>query len=208
MNKQTSNLILNELKCIIPNPECELHFNNIFELLVAVILSSQTTDKRVNSVTKILFEKYKTVLDLSLANYDDVYNIILPLGLAKNKTKNIISLANIIHNEYNDIVPNNFKELEKLPGVGHKTASVVMGVGYNIPAMPVDTHLHRVSYRLGYIKENQSVLDTEEALKKYIDKDNWILAHHLLLLFGRYHCKAKNPECISCSLKKYCKYKG
>lgn len=208
MNKNTSNLILNELKQVIKNPKCELDYNNVFELLIAVLLSSQTTDKRVNVVTKVLFDKYKTIVDLANASYDDVYQIILPLGLAKNKTLNVISLANKIHNEYNDIVPNDIKELEKLPGVGHKTASVVMALGFMVPSMPVDTHVYRVSVRLGYIKNNQDIKECEESLKKYIDEKDWILAHHLLLLFGRYHCKAKNPECSFCNLKTYCKYKG
>ena len=208
MNKQISNLILNELKLVIENPECELDYTSVFTLLVAVVLSSQTTDKRVNMVTKVLFNKYKTISDLANAKYEDVYQIILPLGLAKNKTLNIIALANKIHNEYNDMVPKDIKELEKLPGVGHKTASVVMAVGFRVPAMPVDTHLHRVSIRLGYIKDTQDVKECELALKKYIDEKDWILAHHLLLLFGRYHCKAKNPECSLCKLKTYCKYKG
>jgi len=207
MNKERSNQIINELKIVIPNPKCELDFHNTFELTVAVLLSSQTTDKRVNQVTPILFDKYKTILDLANARYEDVYPIILPLGLAKNKSINIIHLANVIHEKYNDIIPNDMKELESLPGVGHKTASVVLALGYHIPAMPVDTHLYRMAKRLGYIKENEDIKKAEEAYKKYIPKESWIEAHHLFLLFGRYICKASNPNCKDCRLKPYCKYK-
>lgn len=207
MNKQKSLKILEELKTVIPEPKCELDFNNNFELLCAVLLSAQTTDKRVNIVTKELFYKYPNPYLLSIANYSDVYNIIESLGLAKNKTNNLINLSKAIHNEYNDVVPNTLEELVKLPGVGRKTANVVLALGFNIPAMPVDTHLHRMAIRLGYISRNNDVSSAEEALKKYIPKEKWIEAHHLLLLFGRYYCKSINPKCDNCSLKEYCNYK-
>lgn len=205
MNKQKSEEILNELKLIIQNPGCELDFNNVFELAIAVTLSAQTTDKRVNEITKILFSKYETIESLANANYDDVFEIIKPLGLASSKTKNIIAIANDIHNKYNDVVPNTLEELTKLPGVGRKTASVILAVGFNIPAFPVDTHLVRMANRLGYSKSNDPLI-VENDYKKYIKKNDWILAHHLFLLFGRYHCKAKNPECSNCNLRKNCKY--
>ena len=208
MNKETSKKIVDILKEIIKNPAPELDFSNNFELVVAVVLSAQTTDKRVNMVTRKLFELYPNPLSLAMADYDNVCEIISPLGLAKGKTKNIISLANILHKDYMDNVPSDFKELEKLPGVGRKTASVVLALGFNIPAMPVDTHLYRMAKRLGYIKNSEDVLKAEEAYKKYIPKEEWILAHHLFLLFGRYHCMAKNPLCMECKLKGYCKYKG
>lgn len=207
MNKERSNQIINELKVIIPNPRCELDYHNLFELTVAVILSAQTTDKRVNTITPILFEKYPTIEALAMASQKDVYDIILPLGLAKNKSINIINLANVIHEKYNDTIPNDIKELESLPGVGHKTASVVLAEGFKIPAMPVDTHLHRMAKRLGYIKENEDIKKAEEAYKKYIPKELWIEAHHLFLLFGRYYCKASSPSCEGCRLLPYCKHK-
>ena len=140
------------------------------------------------------------------ANYDDVYSIISSVGLAKTKTINLIKLAKVIHLQFHDQVPNDFESLVSIPGVGRKTANVVLAVGFKIPAMPVDTHLHRLAIRLGYIKKNQSVLEAEESLKKYIPKEWWIEAHHLFLLFGRYYCKAINPLCLNCSLKKYCKF--
>lgn len=205
MNINTSNEIIELLKKEIPVRGCELDFSNTFELLCAVLLSAQTTDKRVNTITPILFAKYPNSKSLMNAKFDDVYNIINPLGLAKNKATNLINLAAAIHNSYNDIVPNTLEELVKLPGVGRKTASVVLAVGYNIPAMPVDTHLHRMAKRLGYIKRTGTVLDAEKSFKKYIPKNEWIDAHHLFLLFGRYHCKAIAPNCDSCKLIKYCK---
>ena len=205
MNINTSNEIIELLKKEIPVRGCELDFSNTFELLCAVLLSAQTTDKRVNTITPMLFEKYPNPKSLMDAKFDDVYNIINPLGLAKNKTTNLINLAATIHNDYNDIVPNTLDELVKLPGVGRKTASVVLAVGYNIPAMPVDTHLHRMAKRLGYIKRTGTVLDAEKSFKKYIPENEWIDAHHLFLLFGRYHCKAIAPNCDSCKLIKYCK---
>ena len=208
MNKQKSKEILDILKEIIVNPAPELDFHNTFELIIAVVLSAQTTDKRVNMTTKELFKKYPDPLSLSQADYDTVEEIVRPLGLSKTKAKNIIALSDILHKEYMDIVPSDFNKLTKLPGVGRKTASVVLAVGFNLPAMPVDTHLYRMAQRLGYIKENDSIKDAEESYKKYIPKEEWAKAHHLFLLFGRYHCKAINPECLDCKLKKYCKYKG
>lgn len=205
MNKTKSEEILNELKIIIQNPVCELNFNNTFELIIAVTLSAQTTDKRVNEITKILFSKYDSPLSLSSAKFDDVYEIIKPLGLANSKAKNIISISKDIHEKYNDIVPNSLEELTKLAGVGRKTASVVLAVGFNIPAFPVDTHLIRMANRLGYSKSNDPIV-VENDYKKYIKRDDWILAHHLFLLFGRYHCKASKPNCLDCKINKYCKF--
>lgn len=207
MNKAKSEEILRVLEGVIENPVCELDFHSNFELIIAVVLSAQTTDKRVNTITPALFLKYPDPYHLAIAKYEDVYTIISPLGLAKTKAKNIIELARVLHEEYQDIVPNDFETLTKLPGVGRKTANVVLAVGFRVPAMPVDTHLHRMAIRLGYIKKNQDVLEAEEAYKKYIPKDEWIKAHHLFLLFGRYYCKAKNPLCDGCKLINYCKYK-
>ena len=207
MNKALSNEIVSELKKLIPDPKCELDFTNNFELICAVMLSAQTTDKRVNLITPLLFSKYPNSKSLMNANYNDVLEIIKSLGLAKNKTTNLIALAKTIEEQYGGVVPNTLEELVKLPGVGRKTASVVLALGFSIPAFPVDTHVHRVSYRLGYSKKDDDVLTTEMKLKKYIPKDEWIDAHHLLLLFGRYHCKSVNPNCNECKLIKYCKVK-
>lgn len=205
MNKKKSNEILALLRDIIKNPKPELDFKNNYELIVAVILSAQTTDKKVNIVTKELFLKYPDYKELMNADIDDVISIIKPLGLANNKAKSIINMASSVIKDYGGVLPNTLEELVKLPGVGRKTASVVLALGFNIPAMPVDTHLHRMAIRFGYIKDGEDVLKAEEAYKKYIKEEEWIDAHHLFLLFGRYHCKAQNPECDGCKLSKYCK---
>lgn len=208
MNKIIAENILNEIKNeYIKDPKPELNFNNNFELLCAVMLSAQTTDKRVNIVTKELFKKYPTPLDLSNAEISDVIEIIKSLGLANNKAKNIIILSKKLVTEYNSIVPDNITDLTSLPGVGRKTANVVLGLGFNIPSMPVDTHIYRMSKRFKFIKDEDSVLVAEEKLKKYIPKDRWVEAHHLLLLFGRYYCKSQNPLCKECKLKKFCNNK-
>jgi len=209
MNRIIAKEILDTIKeNYVPNPKPELDFNNNFELVSAVLLSAQTTDKRVNLVTKELFLKYPTPFDLMNADLEDVKTIILSVGLANNKAKNLIDMAKKLYTDYNSVVPNTLEELMTLPGVGRKTANVVLALGFNIPAMPVDTHIHRMSYRLGFIKEKENVLAAENKLMKYIDKDRWNEAHHLLLLFGRYYCKSQNPLCKECKLKKYCKYKS
>ena len=205
MNKNTSNEILNILNEIITNPKPELDFSNNFELLVSVVLSAQTTDKRVNETTKTLFKAYKNPYELSNADIDDVKSIILPLGLADSKAKHIISLSKDLIQKYNGEVPDTKEELIKLSGVGNKTANVVLALGFNIPAFPVDTHLIRMANRLGYVKNENNPDVIEKAYKRYIPKEEWIKAHHLFLLFGRYHCMAKNPNCDNCKLKKYCK---
>jgi endonuclease-3 len=207
MNKILSNEIIEQLRILIPDPKCELDFTNNFELICAVMLSAQTTDKRVNMITPALFAKYPNSKELMNADYDDVLDIIKSLGLAKNKASNLIALSKVIEEQHNGEVPNTLEELMKLPGVGRKTASVVLALGFGVPAFPVDTHVHRVSYRLGYSKKNDDVLKTEEKLKKYIPKDEWIEVHHLLLLFGRYTCKSISPICSDCKLMKYCKIK-
>ncbi len=206
MNENKSNEILNELRKIIINPKPELNFNNNFELLVAVILSAQTKDLYVNEVTKDLFKKYPNPKKLSEANISDLIFMINRLGLAQMKSKSLIETSKIIHEEYFDEIPNDFNKLQKLPGVGRKTANVILALGFNIPAIPVDTHLHKMAIRLGYVNEDATVLDAEEAFKKYIKKAEWIEAHHLFLLFGRYYCFKKNPKCNGCLLKKYCNY--
>ncbi len=198
--------IINILRSfIIPSPELEYSSN--YELIIAVVLSAQTTDKHVNIVTKDLFKKYSDVESLSKASYEDVLSIIKPLGLYVNKGHNIINLSKTIVERYNGIVPSSFESLTSLPGVGRKTAQVVQALGFNIPALPVDTHVDRVSKKLKLVKEDSSVLDVELKLKKIIKKEDWIESHHLFLLFGRYYCKSKNPLCENCKLKMYCRKK-
>jgi len=185
---------------------CELNYNSVFSLLIAVMLSAQTTDSSVNKVTPVLFEKYKTIQDLSNALQGDVEDIIKSIGLYKNKSLNIIKTAKIIHEKYDDIVPNNMMELISLPGVGRKTASVVLIEGFNIPALPVDTHILRVSKRLGITNQNDDAYSTEMKLRKMIPEEKLAKAHHQLIIFGRYRCLARNPKCFECSLKQYCNY--
>lgn len=188
-----------------PNAKCELVYNNIFQLVVVVSLSAQTTDKRVNMCSPILFLKYPTIETLANANIKDVSEIIKPIGMVNNKAKNIINLAKAIHNEYNDVVPKSKEELVNLPGVGNKTANVVLAEGFKIPAFPVDTHINRIAKRLYYATLNDTVEDVERKLKKKIPQDMWISMHHSLIFFGRYFCKAINPLCDECKLNGKCR---
>ena len=202
---EKSNRILNTIREMFPNASCELNYNNLFELLVAVVLSAQTTDKRVNEVTKVLFQKYNSPISLSQADYNEIYEIVRPLGLAKSKAQNIIQLSKVLNIKYNDIVPNTRVELESLPGVGRKTANAVLMEGFRIPAIAVDTHVSRVSFRLGLSKDD-NVLKIEQDLMNLFPKDEWYFVHHGLLFFGRYFCTAKKPNCEICKLKDICTY--
>lgn len=184
---------------------CELDYNNAFELLIAVVLSAQTTDKSVNKVTPLLFKKYNNPYDLMIANIDDVKEIIKPIGLSENKSKNIINLSKMLVELFDGIVPNRRDDLMKLPGVGRKTANVVLSEYFKIPAMPVDTHVLRVSKKLGLVSNDADPLKAEKELEKIIDHDKLSNAHLWLLFFGRYCCKAKKPLCDICKLRKFCK---
>lgn len=194
------------LSNIIDNPKCELKYNNMYELIIAVILSAQCTDSRVNLVTKDLFAKYPTVYDLAEANENDVRGIIHSLGFYSSKAKNIISCAKGIVERYGGKVPNTLEELITLSGVGRKTASVVLSEGYKIPAIAVDTHVLRVSDRLNLSDKYDPVV-TENNLKHKFDENLWCDLHTRLVLFGRYYCTSRNPKCDNCKLKKYCRYK-
>jgi endonuclease-3 len=204
MNKER---IFNYLDELITNPICELDFTKDYELLIAVMLSAQTTDKRVNMVTKVLFSKYPSLEELSKANIEDVKRIIKSLGTYSKKASNVVIISNRLLNDSNGIVPNNRDFLESLPGVGRKTTNVVLGILYNVPCIAVDTHVARVAVRLGFAKEGDSVYTIEQKLTRKIPKDNMIRIHHQLLLFGRYYCKAIKPECQSCKLYDICKEK-
>lgn len=197
--------IYNILKDLIKEPKSELKYNNNFELIIAVLLSAQCTDKRVNLVTPKLFEKYGTCYDLANANIDEVEDIIKPCGFYHNKAKNIIELSKKLVDNFNGEVPSTLEELITLNGVGRKTANVVLAVAFNKPAIAVDTHVHRVSNRLG-LSKSQDVYKIEQDLMKLFNKEDWAEAHHLLLLFGRYYCKSQNPMCGECKLKEYCAY--
>lgn len=207
MEKNEANRIFEILSEMFPNAHCELIYNNLFELLVATILSAQTTDIKVNKVTSVLFSKYPNPFALQFADICDVEKIIKPLGLYKNKAINIINLSKILASEYQGVVPNNYDILIKLPGVGRKTANVVLSEGFDIPRIAVDTHVLRVSNRLGLsLKNNPN--DVEEDLMNLFDKKIWKDVHLKLLFFGRYFCKAKNPNCDECFNKSNCHTKN
>ena len=190
---------------LFPNPRCELNYNKDYEFLIAVMLSAQTTDKRVNSVTSVLFKKYDTIEKLSKASLEDIINIIMPLGTFNIKARNILGITNRLINDYNGKVPNNREYLESLPGVGRKTTNVVLSNLFDEPLIAVDTHVSRVSIRLGIAKSNDDVLTIEKKLNKYFSPDELSRLHHQLVLFGRYYCKAINPLCDNCKLKDICK---
>ena len=202
MNKE----IYDILDYYIPNPKCELDYNSPFELLIATILSAPCTDKRVNIVTKELFKKYD-INSLANASKKDIEDIIRSCGSYSKKSEYIITVSKRLLKDYDGIVPNDRKYLESLPGVGRKTTNVVLKNIYNEPSIPVDTHVERVSKRLGFARINDSVTIIEKKLMKKIPKDKWNRVSEQILLFGRYYCTSKNPKCLDCKFKNYCKYK-
>lgn len=198
-------IIIENLNKYYPNALCELKFNKDYELLIATVLSAQCTDKRVNEVTKVLWSKYD-LKSLANANLKDIENIIRPCGSYTKKAKYLKEIATSLLNNYEEIVPNNREYLESLPGVGRKTCNVVLSNLYNVPAIAVDTHVERVSKRLGLAKEKDNVLTVEKKLMKKFPKNKWSKLHHQLVLFGRYNCKAIKPECSNCLFKDICRY--
>lgn len=199
--------VLEYLDELFPNPKCELEYEKDYELLIATMLSAQTTDKRVNQVTRILFGKYKTLEELANADIEDIENIIRQLGNFRKKSIYVKEIASSLLKNWQGCVPNDRKYLESLSGVGRKTTNVFLGVIYNEPTIAVDTHVERVSKRLKLAKEKDSILEVEKKLMEKIQKERWVRTHHQLVLFGRYHCKAVNPNCINCKIKKYCQKK-
>ncbi|MCI5552237.1 MAG: endonuclease III [Tenericutes bacterium] len=197
------NRIMDYLDEIIPNPKCELEYHKDYELLIATMLSAQTTDKRVNSVTKILFQKYPSLEALKNAPIEDIKNIIRPIGTYNKKAENIKKIADELIK--NGGLSNDRKFLESLSGVGRKTTNLVLSTIYNEPYIAVDTHVTRVSKRLGIANKNDDVLVIEKKLNKVFPKEKLNRLHHQLVLFGRYYCKAKNPLCEDCKLKDICK---
>lgn len=190
---------------IIPNPICELNYSKDYELLIAVMLSAQTTDKGVNEITKILFNKYNTLEKLNKASINDIKSIIRRIGFYNTKAKNLKEIVRILL-KYDEF-PKERNILENMPGVGRKTASVVLSELFNESCMPVDTHVSRVSKRLGLVNEKDNVVEIENKLCKLFDKDKWNKVHKQLVLFGRYHCTSKSPKCNSCPFQNECKYK-
>ena len=200
-------LIINYLNELFPNPKCELNYNSDYELLIAIVLSAQTTDKNVNKVTSVLFKEYDSLEKLSKASVDELYSVLRPIGF-KKKSEYVKEISNILLNEYDGVVPDKKELLIKLPGVGGKTANVFLSEYYNYPYIAVDTHVERVSKRLGlaYLKDN--VVQVEKKLMKKFPKDIWAKLHLQLVLFGRYHCKAIKPECSNCKLRDICREKN
>lgn len=199
--------ILETLDQMFPNATVELDHKNHFELLIAVVLSAQTTDVAVNKVTPALFNQYPTPYELANAKEQDIEKYIKTIGLYRNKAKNIKALSEQLIKDFEGQVPSKREDLESLPGVGRKTANVVLSNAFGIPALAVDTHVARVSQRLGFAKTGDSVLTIENKLMKKIPKDKWQQAHHQFIFFGRYHCLARNPKCDQCPLFDVCKYK-
>lgn len=202
----STKMIENYLDELFPNPKCELNYTKDYELLLATMLSAQTTDKRVNSVTEILFKKYPTVKSLAKADIKDIQNIIRPIGTFHKKSQNLIEIAQKLDNDFNGKLPNNREYLESLPGVGRKTANVVLSNIFNVPCIAVDTHVSRVSKRLNLAKEKDEPIQIEKKLNKIFKQKDLCKRHHQMVLFGRYHCLARNPKCEECKLKEICKY--
>lgn len=199
------NKIIAYLDKLYPNPRCELNYQKDYELLLAVMLSAQTTDKRVNKVTDVLFKKYSSIKELSEASIYDIENIIREIGTYRRKSLYIHEITKTLLADGYNYIPNDRKYIESLPGVGHKTANVFLSNIYNESAIAVDTHVARVSKRLGLVKVNDDVLTIEKKLMKKIPKNNWTRIHHQFVLFGRYHCKSVNPDCSNCELREICK---
>ena len=198
---------LKELDRLFPDAKCELDHKNEYEMAVAVILSAQTTDASVNRVTPSLFKKYPTIKKLSEAKLSDIEKVISSLGLYHNKAKAIQGFAKVVVEEYEGKIPEDMNGLVKLPGVGRKCANVIQSECFNIPALAVDTHVNRVSKRLGLAYQKDSVDKVEMKLKRKVPKERWIKTHHQMIFFGRYLCHAKNPECEKCPFIANCREK-
>ncbi|MBR4460994.1 MAG: endonuclease III [Erysipelotrichaceae bacterium] len=201
-----SEYIIQELERLYPDAHCELNHHNDFELLIAVSLSAQTTDERVNSVTPILLEKYPDAYALAKADLSDIEQIIKPIGLYRNKAKNIVSIAQELTDRYEGQVPDDRQALEALKGVGRKTANIILNNCFNEPAFAVDTHVTRVAKRLQIANEEDDVLEIEKKLMEFFPREYWGKLHHQFIFFGRYKCKAIKPDCDGCPFKKYCNH--
>lgn len=191
---------------LFPNAKCELFYSQDYELAIAVMLSAQTTDKAVNKVTQILFKKYPTLESINKAKIEDIEECIKSLGLYKNKAKNIKEMASILISDFSSKLPSDKRELQKLPGIGNKSAGVIRIEIFKIPDLPVDTHIIRITNRLGIANNKDEPIDIERKLKKLIPESSWIKTHHQLIHFGRYFCTAKSPKCDECKLRDICKY--
>lgn len=205
LTKEETIKVIKILNKLYPDVKSGLNFSNPFELLISTILSAQCTDKRVNIITEKLFKKYKKPVDFLELSNEELQELIRECGLYRNKSKNILKTCEILHNKYNDMVPDNMDDLMNLPGVGRKTANVVLSNAFSKQAIAVDTHVYRVSNRIG-IADSKDVLTTEKQLMESIPKDLWSLSHHLLIYHGRNICTARKPKCENCPLNKMCNY--
>ncbi|HBH48504.1 MAG TPA: endonuclease III [Bacteroidales bacterium] len=204
--KERFEFLINYFTEAMPVAETELDYTDPYELIVAVILSAQCTDKRVNIITPPLFEAYPSVYDMAKATPEDIFEYIRSCSYPNNKAKHLAGMAQMLVEEFKGEVPADITELQKLPGVGRKTANVIASVIYNMPALAVDTHVFRVSARIGLTTHAKTPLQTEQQLVKYIPDDLIPKAHHWLILHGRYTCIARNPKCGKCGLKEICKH--
>ena len=208
MMKTNIKPLLDYLDEILPTAKCELLYTKDYELVIAVMLSAQTTDKSVNAVTPILFKKYPTLDALYNAPLEDIEEIIKPIGLYKNKAKNLKGIVKDLKERFNSVVPSDKEQLMTLPGVGNKTAGVIRAEIFQIPDLPVDTHILRISKRLNLAKKDDEPIDVERKLKKIIPEERWIKSHHQLIHFGRYYCMARSPKCENCKISDMCANKG
>ena len=198
--------ILDVIEGMFPDARCELLYKTNFQLAVSVILSAQTTDKAVNEATPALFDRFPDAKSMSNSTPEEIEPYIQRIGLYHNKARHILAFSKAVVSDHGGEVPSSYEELVKLPGIGSKTANVIQGVGFNIPSLAVDTHVHRVSLRLKLVPKGSDVHATETTLKRKIPRERWIAAHHAILFFGRYHCKSQKPDCDLCPLKDQCGY--
>ena len=208
MKRMTTQEILAKLNELYPDARCELNHRNAYEMAVAVILSAQTTDASVNRVTPALFEKYPDIASLSNAQLSDLEQLISSLGLYRNKAKSIRGFAQGVMEQFDGRIPETIEELIKLAGVGRKCANVIQSECFQIPALAVDTHVSRVSRRLGLVYQKDDIDTIERKLKRKVPKENWIRTHHQMIFFGRYLCHSRNPECSRCPFTEICHEKN
>jgi endonuclease-3 len=206
--KERYQLFIDHFSKKSPTAETELEYTNPYELLVAVILSAQCTDKRVNIVTKDLFRRFPEAQSLAEADVEEVFEYIRSISYPNNKAKHLVGMAKILVGEFNNVVPSDIDDLQKMPGVGRKTANVIASVIYNKPAMAVDTHVFRVANRLGLTNNAKTPLESEKELIKNLPEEVIPVAHHWLILHGRYICTARKPKCGECDITHFCKSFG
>ena len=204
--KQRYDAILGYFRDNVPIAESELHYKDPYQLLVAVILSAQCTDKRVNMTTPALFQRFPTAHDMAASTVDEIYSYIKSISYPNNKAKNLLGMAQTLVSDFGGVVPDNLDDMQKLPGVGRKTANVMMAVAFKQPAMPVDTHVFRVSNRIGLTQNSKNLLETEKVLVAHLPQNVLSKAHHWLILHGRYVCLARKPKCDECGITAICDF--